>query len=237
MQKIEQFFDDLFGLGGNIALAFIRRLAPFAVPLAPAFFLAHAVATSANEVSGGAWGTAVGVVAALGLESAGILGAHLAVRFYAAGDGKWQVAALATAVYLLIGIGAIWLLDGTSNDAKAVGTAMFLIAGIVYLLLGLSEDEAATETAVADDREFGREVARKKLAYAHEQKLARIAANPAPQTATAANHAPQEIAATPQAATAYECACGRVFDRPHSYSAHTRHCETHKRVAANGHVK
>lgn len=197
MKKTESFFDALFGMFGSIAISFIRRLAPFIVPLAPAFFLSHAVALSAYDLSQ-SWSLAwlVGIVAAVGLEAAGIMASSLAVQFYTADDGKWQVAASATVVYLLIGIGAIWLLDGTSADAKTVGTAMFVIAGIVYLLLGLAEDAGRLETAVQGNADFEQEQARLRLQYAHEEKLARIQAK-----ATAAQ--PAQVAATlPQAADA-----------------------------------
>ena len=232
MNKAEKFFDTLFETGGNILLSFIRRLAPFAVPLAPAFFLAHAVATAAGSLETPAWGTAVGIVAAVGLESAGIMGAHLAVKFYSQRNEKWTLAVAATAAYLIIGVSTIWLLDGATVDGKLVGTAMFLIAGIVYLLLGLSEDAAHGETAVRDDRQFEHDMAYRKLQLAHEEKLARIAAKAAAQSANPATQETQKSAEETQTTKFYECACGKVFARPQSYSAHTRHCTSHRKLAA-----
>lgn len=172
--RTEAFFDGLFGVVGNILLAFIRRMAPFAVPLAPAFFLAHAVASNASQLMAGAWGTAVGIVAALGLESAGILGAHLTVRLYGRNDVKWQLAAAATAAYLLIGITTIWFLDSTTTDAKAVGTAMFSIAGIVYLLIGLEEGERVQVTAVAHAVDRQEQVEDEQRRHQHERDMAQL---------------------------------------------------------------
>ena len=43
MTSTEQYADALFGMMGNIITAFISRLAPFVVPLAPAFFFAHSI--------------------------------------------------------------------------------------------------------------------------------------------------------------------------------------------------
>lgn len=174
-KRTEAFFDSLFEMIGNILLALIRRLAPFAVPAAPAFFLAHAVAAAASQIEAGSvWGLIVGIVAALGLESAGILGAHLAVQFYGQRDAKWQIAAAATAVYLLIGVSTIWLLDGTNLDAKAVGTAMFLIAGIVYLLLGLSASAQAAETTVSQAAVYQDQLAAAQRNRQHERDMAQL---------------------------------------------------------------
>jgi hypothetical protein len=243
LKAIESFFDNLFETAGNIALAFIRRAAPFAVPMAPAYFFGHAIYTAVDRND---WlAITVGVIAALGLESAGILAAHYAVKFYSDGRNRQgHAATIGTVLYLVIGIAAIWLMESATNDAKLVGTAMFLIAGIVYLLIGLSEadrlaqrtQETAENRNLAqetDEREWQRKIALAQMRLRHEEKLARIQAKstiPAPQPS-------QNSQPTPQPATLYECACGKVYERPNSYSAHTRHCEVHKRVSANGQVK
>lgn len=147
MKQTELFFDSLFETIGNIIISFIRRVAPFAVPAAPAWFFGHAVATA---VTTGSIAVFVGIVAALGLESAGILAAHHAVKFYGTGEqGRGHVAAGLAALYLIIGITAIWFLDGANRDAQVVGTAMFLIAGIVYILTGLETDSRSRDEARA----------------------------------------------------------------------------------------
>ncbi|MCA9971717.1 MAG: hypothetical protein KC425_15940, partial [Anaerolineales bacterium] len=161
-----------------------RRLAPFSVPAAPAFFFGRVIYHAADGA------LPVAVFAALGLESAGIVGAHLAVKFYARRDGKWKFAAALTAVYLVVGIATILLLETASADARAVGVAMFLIAGIVYTLLGLAEVDRAAETAVsqsavrqdataAAERQMQHELELARLQYGHEEKLARIDAKTA----------------------------------------------------------
>lgn len=138
MTQIEQRATQLFATCGNILLAFIRQLAPFSVPFAPAFFFGHAIYVAAGRT---VWAAIVGGVAALGLESAGILAAHYAVRYYVRRDGRWLVAAVGTVIYLVIGITVIWFLEAATNDAKWTATAMFLIAGVVYVLVGLAESE------------------------------------------------------------------------------------------------
>lgn len=262
MKRTEQFFDVLFETVGNIIISFIRRVAPFATPAAPAYFFGHAVYSAVTDDSIAIF---VGIVAALGLESAGILAAHYAVKFYGSGETRrGHVAAGGAAVYLLIGIAAIWLLDGLNQDAKLVGTAMFLVAGIVYLLTGLAVDSQAREQArlkanqetaesleaeadrreqerqEADrkaqeqlvweraqqerDREAERQARAEERRLRHEERMAEI---------HAAQAAPQILQATKPAnasATHYKCTCGRVFDKPQSYSAHTRHCAVHRQA-------
>ncbi|MCA9935976.1 MAG: hypothetical protein H6662_15700 [Ardenticatenaceae bacterium] len=218
LSKTEAFFDKLFETIGNIALALIRRLAPFAVPAAPAYFLSHAVASAAGQLEAGWIGLVVGGIAALGLESAGILGAHLAVKFYVAGDAKWRIAAGATAVYLVIGIGTIWILDGADADAKAVGTAMFLIAGIVYLLLGLGESSRTQDdTAVQERHEASQhDLEKLKLRLAHKEELARIQAEASTEPAQSQHKAAPASYTCPQ--------CQRPFGSMQAVNAHQRFC-------------
>lgn len=172
MKQTELFFDSLFETIGNIIISFIRRVAPFAVPAAPAWFFGHAVSTA---VSSPIAAPIVGFVAALGLESAGILAAHHAVKFYTADQrGRGNVAAASAIVYLAIGIFAIWFLDGATQDAKATGTAMFLISGIVYLLIGMEVDTRAREQAAQHEQETAAQILRDETAQkqAEESKQA-----------------------------------------------------------------
>jgi O6-methylguanine-DNA--protein-cysteine methyltransferase len=201
MKQVEKFFDAFFEMNGNIALSFIRRLAPFAVPAAPAFFFAHAVYTAVVLMTGNvSLAVFIGLIAAAGLESVGILSAHVAVKFYTAQEhDRAGLAAGIAAFYLLVGIGGIWLLESTARDAKITGTVMFLIAGAVYLLIGLlddararqDKDEAAAKFALeqkARDRETAREIKRQKA----------MAAKVAPQPpATAKEVAPVAPELTP----------------------------------------
>ena len=152
LASIAQWFDSLFSALGSIFLSFIKRLAPYAVPLAPAFFLGHAVYAAATTISSPAWGLAVGISAAIGLEAAGIRAPDLALRLYRQANRSWVVAALAVVAYLVIGITMIWLLEQTARNAKLTATAMFLVAGLVYLIMGLEESHQAQAEALADAR-------------------------------------------------------------------------------------
>ena len=187
MTSTEQYADALFGMMGNIITAFISRLAPFVVPLAPAFFFAHSIYGQVLAMSDDRrLALALGAIAAAGLEIVGIMAAHRAVDFYSKGEeGKAQTAVVITAVYLLIGIGGIVLFENTAFNAKVTGVVMFIIAGMVYLLLGLSEDsrkterEAATEQEQDGEREaaqaaWERQLQVEKMRLAHELKLKQI---------------------------------------------------------------
>lgn len=160
-----------FGMLGDILLALLRKLAPFLVPFAPAWVFGHTVATTSGNA-------AVGFVAGLGLEAAGIFAAHRAIRAYVDNDRQWKIAAGAVVVYLIIGIGAIWILDdAAAQNFKVVGTAMFLISGMVYLLLGM-EDAAR----VAERKLLAQETAEKES----EAEKARAEADKAQADAAAA---------------------------------------------------
>jgi multisubunit Na+/H+ antiporter MnhG subunit len=191
MAEAEQFADALFGMTGNIITAFISRLAPFVVPLAPAFFFAHSIYGQALSItSDQGISLALGVIAAVGLEIVGIMAAHRAVDFYSRGErDKARAAAVITAVYLLIGIGGIILFENTTFNAKVTGVVMFIIAGMVYLLLGLSADsrKAQRETIIeqevqgrrqAEQIAWERQLELEKMRLAHELKLKRLETKP-----------------------------------------------------------
>jgi multisubunit Na+/H+ antiporter MnhG subunit len=130
----------------------------------------------------------LGAIAAAGLEIVGIMAAHRAVDFYSKGEnGKAQTAVVVTAVSLLIGIGGIILFENTAFNAKVTGVVMFIIAGMVYLLLGLSEDSRKTESKAADEQKraeereveqvsWERQLQMEKIRLAHELKLKQIEA-------------------------------------------------------------
>jgi len=138
--------DLAFQNAAYVAFSFLRHLAPFFTPAAPAFFFGHAVYTAAVKTTSWQLSAFVGFVAALGLESAGIMASHTAIKFYSNGEkGKMWTAIVLSGLYLIAGIGSIVLFDGTEWDSKIVGIAMFCISGIVYAVLGLVADSADIE--------------------------------------------------------------------------------------------
>lgn len=235
MRQVEEFAESVFRMLGNIVLAFIRRLAPFAVPAVPAIFFGHSVYRATGEMGGAALAPFIGVVAALGLESAGILGAHIAVQFYATGDHtRGRVAVGITALYIVIGITGILFLDNTTLNAKVTGVIMFLIAGMVYVLLGLvDEAERQRQTAQqsragerrqqAQDLAHQQEMQRLRQQQRHELRLRqlelehvshRASSQPAPERPES-QHEPAQCQG-----------CGRSFGSVQALNAHKRFCSS-----------
>lgn len=187
MTDTEQYADALFGMVGNILTASISRLAPFVVPLAPAFFFAHSVYGQVLTLTEDQrLALTLAGISALGLEIVGLMAAHRAVEFYSKGEtGKAKTAVAITGVYLFIGIGGILLFENTDFNAKVTGVVMFIIAGMVYVLLGLTEDSRKAErgAAVALEQEEERTAGRlawerqlelEKIRLEHELKLKRM---------------------------------------------------------------
>ncbi|MFZ1398400.1 MAG: hypothetical protein WAS33_15960, partial [Candidatus Promineifilaceae bacterium] len=107
-------------------------------------------------------------------------------EFYSKGETvKANTAVAITGIYLLIGIGGILLFENTDFNARVTGVVMFIIAGMVYLLLGLTEDsrKAEREAAVALEQEgartadqaaWERQLELEKIRLEHELKLKRM---------------------------------------------------------------
>lgn len=209
----------------------LSMIARILTPLAMVVFLAHEISQTLPTESWWYWLMLAGAACtAVGIEIVGILAGHTMEGFWRMGDpGRAVLAFLLLLTYTAV---AVYILRGTALVVVPV------IAAIVYVLAALTdglhtaENQQAQDTAVrsrfdlqqeAQDRELERTIRK-------ERELAKISAKYAPQDS-------QPVATRPHSATLYECACGQVFPKPQSYSAHTRHCEVHKLTAANGHKK
>lgn len=248
-EQVERWFRRLFETAGNIVLAAMTAGAPYLAPLAPATFFAHAIYSGSSLPP--AWAGFAGVAAAAALESSGLVAAHQAISFYGQKDGRWQLAAAGVGGYLLIGITAILLLE-TEADIQVVGVSLFLLAAILYLMIGLSRADAR-ETAAAEaeidaitaDNLAQREAeAREREAERkHALDLARIEAErdtgiakakAAAQSAAHANEAAQatqERRKTAQSAAnmrEYNCICGFKTHQANAISGHKRWCEQYQ---------
>jgi drug/metabolite transporter superfamily protein YnfA len=113
-------------------------LSKFLVPVAPAWYWGEIISQSSGS-------PVVGVFAAVVLEIGGMLSAHYAIAYHGTARGK--LAAAMTGLYLVIGIGVMWLMESANTDTKLVITAVFAIAGMVYLLAAISELEQREEVA------------------------------------------------------------------------------------------
>lgn len=209
----------------------LSMIAPIVTPLAPAAFFGHSAYTALFAATGLVWLSIVaGIATAAGLEMVGILAGHTAIEFWRFNDRRAWLAALLLLAYIAIGTIELWRVP--------VGRAVFLIAGLAYVVVGLRADAAQVSADVtqeaAEERRNSQELAMMRLQYQHEEKLARIQAQAAAQAAQAAAPAPQAAAQAAAAAAQYECACGRSFAVAQSYSAHRRHC-TEVAAGVKGH--
>jgi len=247
MIYVEEAATALFEMFGNIMLAFIRKMAPFAVPLAPAFFFMHAVWAAVLGLTGSGWAAGVVAgVAGLGLESVGILSAHIAVKLYRRREiGRTWLTAGITLFYVSAGIITIWVLESTTWDVKAVGTLMFLLSLAVYLLIGLNDDMQTAEQAERLERE---RLAAQEAAKAQEEqaeraadkelarqlKLERARAKAELAKASIEQMESKRVPAESQHES-YQCEdCGQGFGTVQALNAHGRWCKAKSAVYLNG---
>lgn len=175
------------------------------------------------------------VASAVGIELVGILAGRTMEGYLRVGNlWRGSVSFLLLAVYTVT---AVFVLR--HNQTLVV---VPIIAAVVYILASLSDgleiavvqkdkkasvqQEYLIEQRKADD-ELERRLKARRLEIKHEERMAEITAGAAPQDS-------QPFAAASQAAGPYECVCGRVFEKPQSYSAHTRSCKI-LRPQENGH--
>lgn len=195
MERIEHIFDGLFETGGNISLSFFRRLAPFIVPAAPAFFFAYSLYTAVVAMGADpVLAAAVGVIGALALITTGMLASHTAVSLLVIGEVAGAVVAgLFVAMYLVVEIGGILKLGTLTDDGRIAGVSISLITGAVYVTLSLMdyarlrqqalaaaeskqqavEDAAAQRQAEAEEAEKERRHERDLAQLQHQQQMER----------------------------------------------------------------
>jgi hypothetical protein len=89
-------------------------------------------------------------------------------------------------------------------------------------------EETARLRIAAEERRRNAEQRRRRA----EERRAET--QPAPQTVADASQPLPSAAAETQPAMPYECECGKVYEKPQAYSAHTRHCAVHKEFIAKG---
>jgi hypothetical protein len=173
MERIEYTFDGLFETGGNISLAFFRRLAPFIVPAAPAFFFAYSLYTAVVAMGADPiLAAAVGIIGALALITTGMLASHTAVSLLVIGEIVGAaVAGLFVVMYLVVEIGGILKLGTLTEDGRIAGVSISLITGAVYVTLSLMDYARLRQQAlqVAEEKQqVAEDAAVQRLAEANE---------------------------------------------------------------------
>lgn len=217
MNKVERFFDEIFSTVANVLMASVMKLAKFMVPIPPAWYWSHVIANS----TGNQW---VGISAAIVLEIGGILAARNAVTYW--GTAKGKLAAIFTGLYLFIGVGVMWLMDAADQSEKWVITAVFAIAGMVYVLSGMTEaevqqiakaevDEAWQREEQAKEAEHKRQLENKQLELEAQNQLQVQLAHEQAEIAIAETKAQVSIArAEAKARTNGQTNRGQTEDKP-----------------------
>ncbi len=168
-----------------------------------------------------------GVAVGIGLELLGAIAGHLAVTFYGHRDwGRLAVAGGGIVGYVAVG----------TIELFTVPVARFvpILAGIVYVLVGLRSDLDVTLTEQKQERAEKRlddlEFKKLRMQYQHEERLAEI------ERARASTE-PAPSALVP-AVSGHECKkCGHGFGSVQALNAHQRHCKGAVIFSANGNIK
>lgn len=137
-ENIYRSFDTTFQLISKILLSAIKRLSPYAIAILPGSIFGYTIFEFFLQLSGLVWlSVIVGFSGFVALESAGIWAGNKIAEFYGDGTRKIVVPIIAFTIYLIIGIGTLWFLDGfVPLEVQIVGTSLFLLAGVIYTLFG-----------------------------------------------------------------------------------------------------
>lgn len=165
-----------------------------------------------------------GVAVGIGLELLGAIAGHLAVTFYGQRDwGRLAVAGGGIVGYVAVG----------TIELFTVPVARFvpILAGIVYVLVGLRSDLDVTLTEQkqerAEKRQDDLELKKLRMQYQHEERLAEI------ERARASTE-PAPSAPVP-AVSGHKCKkCGHGFGSVQALNAHQRHCKGAAVFSTNG---
>lgn len=164
-----------------------------------------------------------GVAGAVAIESVGIYAGHVGMDYARRRDWRGLVAGAALLFY--VGLG--WWKVPEYGE-------VFVLAAFMYVLVALRHEavgvDGLQQAQAADETAWKRELQAERLRLKHEERLAEIAANAAHEAhgAQDAAHGAQSATQSGGDATLYECACGKVYESPQGYSAHTRWCAVYK---------
>lgn len=143
--QIYATFDNGFNLVSKIIFASIKRLSPYATAILPGTLFGYTIFAFFMEFTGNYFvSIATGFSAFIVLESAGIWSGHKIAEYI--GEKRVWIPITTFVLYFLIGVGTLWLLDGSINsNVKLVGTAIFALAGVIYILFGLQSYQERME--------------------------------------------------------------------------------------------
>lgn len=163
------------------AYSMLGWLAMILTPVGAVIFFGWRVYTAVYTETSSDWlAIPAGIAAAVGLEMVGIFAGHLAMELWQRKDGR---------AWLAVGIMVVYVAIGVIELAGTIGQVMFLIAPLVYVLVGLRQavdEQVGRETAVSQtkldfqleqarlDKEIDRRIKLEKQQAANAAKLARI---------------------------------------------------------------
>lgn len=221
----------------------LSLLGRITTPAAMVVFMAYEI--NRSMVVEGYWNIFVllgAVLTAVGVEIVGILSGSTLEGFWRQGNAQKSLLSL---FLLIVYTGAaVFILRGNSTLWPVP-----IVAAVVYLVSALADgrelEERKQERSERDDVAWERRRVIERERMEHEARLrkdelaAQVKIEQVRAKVKISQTAPQIIADNrreSQSAALYECACGQVYDKPQSYSAHTRHCEMYRQVSQNGRV-
>lgn len=161
--RVTTGFDRFYDMFAAVSEGGFTKLAPMAMPMAPAFFFGFTIGTAVLQLTGSKLaGLVVGLFAAIGYEGSGFLSFRVASLVHERG-GSWAATAVYPVVYIVVGIATLWLVDGGIIDnstagikVAVIGSAMLIIMANVYaalatharLLADMARDEAQRQQAL-----------------------------------------------------------------------------------------
>lgn len=169
MNKTYQFANRLFHLISEILFSWIKNLSPYATAVLPGFFFGWTIGQFVLQLTeSSVAGIFVGSSAFIVLESAGIWSGHKIAEYLGKRDWKIIIPITTFLIYLTVGISTLWFLDGetVNREVQIIGSAMFILAGVIYILFGLQayqeSVELAEKRAVAQEEREKRESIQQK---------------------------------------------------------------------------
>lgn len=199
----------------------VSAVIPWLAPLIPAYI---AYQNMSSVLGFAPWLARIG---ALVVEALGLAAVHTAIQFWDFNRTRRQkdaaapvkIAAAVGLFYLVLVLMVNIILDSAPVAEKVAKALLSLISVPAGVTLAIRAQHSNQILEIKIERERLREERK-------NNRSETLAAISAPQPAA-------QLAEPAAASGPYECVCGRVFEKPQSYSAHTRSCKV-LRPSSNG---
>lgn len=136
----------------HLLLVVVSRLAPWAAPLAPAYFVAH---TIQKHFVTPAW---VAIAVGVTVEAVGIASTHVTLEMYTYNQAKrktdppapFNVGVAVSGIYFVTGIVLTVVLEIIPSSVIIAPAFFFLLAIVAYIVLALMSDHAKRVQGIAE---------------------------------------------------------------------------------------